>query len=104
DGKPLPRLTVEVAEGPDFQRVVAAAPAIATADSDWTSRVLVGGLKPGREYWYRFVGADGLGSRIGRTRTAPALDDPREVRFAFVSCQNANQRAMNAYRRTISED
>jgi alkaline phosphatase D len=103
-GETPPRLTVEVAEDKGFQRVVATAPAAATADSDWTSRVLVGGLKPSREYWYRFVGADGLGSRIGRTTTAPALDDPREVRFAFVSCQNANQGAMNAYRRMIFED
>ncbi|MFI4966236.1 MAG: alkaline phosphatase D family protein [Caulobacterales bacterium] len=104
DGQAPPRLTVEVAEDPAFKRVIAVAPAAATADSDWTSRVLVGGLKPRREYWYRFVGADGAGSRIGRTTTAPALDDPREVRFAFVSCQNANQGAQNAYRRMIFED
>src|SRR4051794_39249472 len=104
DGKAPPRLTVEAAEDKDFRRVVAVAPAAATADSDWTTRVLVGGLKPSREYWYRFVGADGFGSRIGRTLTAPALDDPRQVRFAFVSCQNANQGAMNAYRRMMFED
>jgi alkaline phosphatase D len=104
DGKPAPRLTVEVAEDKAFRRVVATAPAAASAASDWTTRVLVGGLKPSREYWYRFAGTDGLGSRIGRTTTAPALDDPREVRFAFVSCQNANQGAMNAYRRMIFED
>lgn len=103
-GNAPPRLTVEVAEDKAFQRVVAHAPAPVSAASDWTSRVLVGGLKPSREYWYRFVGADGLGSRVGRTTTAPALDDPREVRFAFVSCQNANQGAMNAYRRMIFED
>src|SRR6185312_241817 len=30
--------------------------------------------------------------------------DPRPVRFAFVSCQNANQGAQNAYRRMIYED
>src|ERR1700712_438436 len=35
-GKPLPALTVEVAEEQAFQRVVATAPAVATADSDWT--------------------------------------------------------------------
>ena len=104
DGKPAPRLSVEVAEDAGFQRVVALAAAPASATSDWTSRVLVGGLKPSRVYWYRFIGADGFGSRIGRTMTAPALDDPREVRFAFVSCQNANQGAMNAYRRMIFED
>ncbi|THD71424.1 PhoD-like phosphatase N-terminal domain-containing protein, partial [Phenylobacterium sp.] len=80
------RLTVEVAEDDGFQRVIAAAPAPSSADADWTVRVLVGGLNPGREYWYRFTGADGFGSRIGRTTTAPALEDPREVRFAFVSC------------------
>ena len=44
------------------------------------------------------------GSRVGRTITAPAVDDPRPVRFAFVSCQNANQGAQNAYRRMIFED
>jgi alkaline phosphatase D len=98
------KLTVEVAQDPAFQRVVASAPAPASAQSGWTSRVLVGGLKPSHEYWYRFVGADGFGSRIGRTLTAPAPEDPRQVRFAFVSCQNANQGAMNAYRRMIFED
>ena len=101
DGKPA-RLTVEVAEDEAFQRVVAAAPAPSSAD--WTVRVMAGGLEPSREYWYRFVGADGLGSRIGRTTTAPALDDPREVRFAFVSCQNVNQGAQNAWRKMIWED
>jgi alkaline phosphatase D len=103
DGKAA-RLTLEVAEDEAFQRVVAASPAPSSADADWTVRVMVGGLKPGREYWYRFTGADGLGSRIGRTTTAPTLDDPREVRFAFVSCQNVNQGAQNAWRRMIWED
>ncbi|HEY3951265.1 alkaline phosphatase D family protein [Phenylobacterium sp.] len=99
-----PRLKVEVSEDEGFQRVIATAPAAGTAGSDWTVRVMAGGLKPSREYFYRFVGADGAGSRIGRTMTAPALDDPREVRFAFVSCQNVNQGAQNAWRRMIWED
>jgi len=103
DGKSA-KLTVEVAEDQAFQRVISTAPAPTSAETGWTTRVLVGGLKPSREYWYRFTGDDGAGSRIGRTLTAPAPDDPREVRFAFVSCQNANQGAMNAYRRMIFED
>jgi alkaline phosphatase D len=36
--------------------------------------------------------------------TAPADTDSRPVRFAFVSCQNVNQGAQNAYRRMIFED
>jgi alkaline phosphatase D len=98
------RLRVEVAADPDFEQVVAAAPAGALAQSDWTCRVLVGGLRPSRVYWYRFCDEQGAGSRIGRTVTAPARDDPRTVRFAFVSCQNANLGAQNAYRRMIYED
>jgi alkaline phosphatase D len=66
--------------------------------------VLVGGLKPGRVYWYRFTDQAGFGSRIGRTITAPLRSDKRPVRFAFVSCQNVNQGAQNAYRRMIFED
>jgi alkaline phosphatase D len=41
---------------------------------------------------------------VGRTRTAPAPDDPRPVRFAFVSCQNVCEGAQNAYRRMAFED
>ena len=66
--------------------------------------MLVGGLQPAREYWYRFVDEEGNGSRIGRTLTAPAPDDPRPARFAFVSCQGISEGALNAYRRMIFED
>jgi alkaline phosphatase D len=97
-------LTVEVAEDEGFRRVVAQAPAPASATADWTSRVLVGGLKPSRTYWYRFTDAEGSGSRIGRTRTAPKPDDPRPVNFAFVSCQDVNEGKLNAYRRMVFED
>lgn len=97
-------LTVEVAEDAAFERVVATASTRALAVADHTCRVLVGGLKPARTYWYRFLDENGHGSRIGRTRTAPADDDPRPVRFAFVSCQNVCEGSQNAFRRMIFED
>ena len=97
-------LTVEVAEDEDFRKVVATAPAPVLAAADWTSRVLVAGLKPVRTYWYRFADAAGNGSRIGRTRTALLPDDDRRVTFAVVSCQNVNEGALNGYRRMIFED
>src|SRR4051794_41679464 len=68
-------LTVEVAEDEGFRRVVAQASAPVSTKSDWTTRVLVGGLKPRHVYWYRFTDADGNGSRIGRTITAPLPND-----------------------------
>src|SRR3954466_5499279 len=97
-------LTVEVAEDEAFRRVVAQAPAPVLASADWTARVLVGGLKPARIYWYRFTDAEGNGSRIGRTITAPPADDPRPVNFGFVSCQSVNEGKLNAFRRMIFED
>ena len=97
-------LTVEVAEDPQFRRVVAHAPAPVSAAADWTTRVLVAGLKPSHTYSYRFTDAEGNGSRIGRTITAPKPNDPRPVKFAFVSCQDVNESKLNGYRRMIFED
>jgi alkaline phosphatase D len=97
-------LNVEVSLDPDFKKVVATARAPVLAESDWTCRALIGGLKPATVYWYRFTDEAGTGSRVGRTITAPRPDDPRTVRFAFVSCQSVNEGAQNAFRRMIWED
>src|SRR6201995_5736250 len=97
-------LTVEIAEDDAFRRVVAKASAPVSAESDWTTRVLVGRLKPARVYWYRFADAEGNGSRVGRTITAPPANDPRPINFAFVSCQDVNEGRLNGYRRMIFED
>src|SRR5687767_1754242 len=75
EGAALP-LTLEVAEDRAFQRVVATTRTEAKAELGWTTRVLAGGLRPSTEYWYRFTDAQGRGSRIGRTLTAPAANDP----------------------------
>src|SRR6186713_1489081 len=97
-------LTVEVAEDDAFRRVVAKASAPVSAESDWTTRMLVGHLTPARVYWYRFTDGEGNGSRVGRTITAPLANDPRPVNFAFVSCQSLNEGKLNGYRRMIFED
>ena len=97
-------LTAEVALDADFAHVVASAVVPALAAADWTCRALVGGLSPATTYWYRFTDGSGAGSRIGRTITAPRPDDPRPVRFAFVSCNSVNEGAQNAYARMIWED
>jgi len=97
-------LVLEVAKDPTFQRVVVSAKTPISKESDWTCRSLVGGLAASTVYWYRFTDPEGNGSRVGRTITAPSPNDDRRVQFTFVSCQNANQGAQNAYRRMIYED
>ena len=78
-------LAVEVAEDEAFGRVVAHAKAPVSSVADWTTRVLIGGLKPARTYWYRFTDPDGNGSRVGRTITAPLPTDSRPVTDAPTS-------------------
>ena len=86
DGRERASLRVEVAEDAAFTRVIATASAPVLAQADWTCRVLVGDLPSAGEYWYRFVDDEGNGSRIGRTLTAPAPDDPRPARSACGRC------------------
>ena len=60
--------------------------------------VEVGGLEPGRPYWYRFT-ALGQQSPIGRTKTAPAPSaEPERMRLAFASCANWEMGYFSAYR------
>ncbi len=98
------KLFVEVSEDADFRRVIGKKETLISADTDWTARALVAGLKPRTVYWYRFTDEHGFGSRVGRTITAPRPNDARAVNFAFVSCQDVNEGKLNAYRRMIFED
>lgn len=104
DGKLGSWLTAEISEDENFARVVSATRIQPIAENDWTVRVLAASLKPATIYWYRFTDDAGMGSRIGRTITAPASDDPRPISFAFASCQNENLGYNNAYRRMIFDD
>ncbi len=97
-------LLLEVAEDDQFKKVIAQSKVPVSSEEDWTARVMLGGLKRARVYWYRFTDADGNGSRVGRTITAPLPGDPRSVNFAFVSCQDINEGKLNAYRRMMYED
>src|ERR1043165_6735087 len=65
DGDTRQLLTVEVAADEAFHRVIAHAQAPASSAADWTTRVLIGGLKPAPPYWYRFTDTDGTGRRTG---------------------------------------
>lgn len=74
----------EVALDRDFKRVVGAYPAETGAHRDHTVKLIAGGLKPGTDYWYRFV-FEGVVSPAGRTRTT-AKAGGAPVRFAIASC------------------
>ncbi|OLF13963.1 alkaline phosphatase [Actinophytocola xinjiangensis] len=105
-GMPDRRVPVgwQIAEDPGFRRVVRGGTEHAVPELAHSVHVEVGGLRPGRDYWYRFrVGNEVSGT--GRTRTAPArASNPSELSFGFVSCQNYPEGYFTAFRHLAEED
>jgi alkaline phosphatase D len=94
----------QVAEDDKVTRVVAQGTVPATPALAHAVHVEAKGLRPGRHYWYRFH-AGNASSRIGRTRTAPAIGGtPSQFRFAFASCQQYEQGYFSAYRDMAKRD
>lgn len=85
-----------VATDAGMNTVVLDGSAQATPDRDFTVKIDVAGLQPGRTYYYRFE-VDGEASRVGRTRTLP-VGDVKKARLAVVSCSNYELGYFNAYR------
>jgi alkaline phosphatase D len=92
----------EVAEDDGFRRVVRRGVATADPDLAHSVHVEVDGLRPGREYWYRFAAAGEI-SPAGRTKTAPS-DGAGSLSLAVVSCQDWAAGFYTAYRGIAADD
>ncbi|MDP3867691.1 alkaline phosphatase [Phenylobacterium sp.] len=93
----------EVAEDQSMRKVVRSGKALARPNAGHSVHVEVGGLKPGREYWYRFT-AVGAQSPVGRTRTAPARGAAVDrLRLCFASCQKYEAGFYSAYAHMVEE-
>lgn len=87
-GKAPVEVTWEIAEDAAMKKIVGSGKVAATADLNHSVHVEAKGLKPHREYFYRFH-AGGATSAVGRTKTAPDMSmDVDKLRFAFASCQS----------------
>ncbi len=68
----------------------------ASADADFTTKVVATGLTAGTTYYYVFFIAGSGRSVVGRTRTLPAQLD--HARLVFTSCANYQNGYFSAYR------
>jgi alkaline phosphatase D len=94
----------EVAEDDGFRRVAKRGTVTAAPQLAHSVHVEVEGLKPDRWYWYRFRSGDAT-SPIGRTRTLPKPDAmPKQLRFAFASCQHWEAGLYTAYEAMAKEE
>jgi len=104
-GMPLAPVAVtwEVGEDRGLKRIVARGRVRAVPEAAHSVHVEVAGLRPGREYFYRFTAA-GHASPTGRTRTAPALDaQPERLRIAYGSCQKYEAGYWSAYDALVAD-
>jgi alkaline phosphatase D len=92
----------EIAEDQRFARIAARGTEVAAPDLAHSVHAEATGLRPGREYFYRFR-ASGEISPTGRTKTAPEGRVSR-VSFAFASCQQYEHGFFTAYRHMAEED
>jgi alkaline phosphatase D len=99
----LVAVTWQVAEDPNFQRIVQSGEAPAHPELGHSVHVEVAGLLPARPYWYRFL-VGGEMSAIGTVRTAPAKGAPAErVRIGVAGCQIYTAGYYTAYRHLSEE-
>lgn len=93
----------EVAEDPAMRRVVQRGVQQAVPASAHSVHVELRGLKPGREYFYRFRAGRHI-SPVGRTLTSPAWHEtPAALAMSFASCAQYEHGFFTAYRR-LAED
>lgn len=93
----------EIAATPDFARVISGASMITGPWRDWTAKITLAGLMPGRRYYYRFIGPDGGMSSVGRTKTLPVGPLAR-CNLAVFSCSNIGFGWFNAYAHAAARD
>ena len=85
----------QVATDKQFKRIVSEGTAAATPSTDYTVKVDATGLKPGKQYFYRFL-SEGVTSAVGRTKTLPE-GRVKSFKIGFASCSNYPQGYFNAY-------
>ncbi len=66
-------------------------------------KVKVDKLQPSTYYYYRFK-YKGVCSRVGRTKTAPLDSDTRNIKFAYISCQDYIGRYYNPVAHMLQHD
>lgn len=91
----------EVSRNRKFRRVAASGTVQTDGSRDFTVKVDVERLRPGKKYYFRFI-ANEVVSPVGETRTVRRRNI-NEVSLAVVSCSNYPAGYFNVYREIVSQ-
>jgi alkaline phosphatase D len=93
----------EIAEDEAFDTVARTGTVVARPELGHSVHVEVDGLRPGRDYWYRFRAGSEV-TPIARTKTAPAAGAPVDrLRFGVCGCCHWEDGYFTAYQRIAQE-
>ncbi len=101
DSVPTIKVAWEFSSDEDFSKLITSGEKKTGPERDYTVKVDVGGLAPGKSYHYRFK-ALGATSVTGSTRTAS--QQAEEVKFGVISCSNYEWGYFNAYGALANEE
>ena len=84
----------EIAEDEEFSTIIDRGMGSARQENDFCVKVIAKGLRPGKEYYYRFI-YEGNESPIGRTQTLPLQTD--RVKLGVANCAKYTGGYFHAY-------
>lgn len=94
----------EVSEDEDFRKIIRSGTEVAAPDLAHSVHAEVYGLRPGKEYYYRFKAGNET-SPVGRTKTAPEHESHlKNLSFAIASCQSWTGGRFAAYHNMAKEE
>jgi len=76
-------VAVQYGKDPGLSSFVATMPLRVRKETDFTAKIKIDGLEPKTVYYYRGVATGKSAGPVSRFVTAPLLEDPADVRFAF---------------------
>lgn len=89
-------LEAQISDTLAFTRVIAGGVVRTGGYRDWTAKITLDGLEPGRVYYYRFIAPDGSISPVGRTKTLP-VGKVDKFGLGLFSCSNLPTGYFTAY-------
>jgi len=97
--KPV-KVIYEVSEDSLFNKIIKTGEVKTDSSKDWTVKVLIDSLKPGKTYFYRFK-YENFYSPIGKTKTLP--NNTQHFRIALLSCQHFSENYFWAYKFLVED-
>jgi alkaline phosphatase D len=96
-------VTLEVSLNEDFKDILLKKELMAYHEYNHAVKIKIDQLDSYTYYYYRFK-YNGIYSNTGRTKTAPLAEEERDIRFAYISCQDYIGRYYNVFAHMLQQD